>query len=82
METRARELRSRAELRIQEKRKGSPLKLEKVQNGTPFVKGLPDGHPMGPLLSELSRLCKTHYDHTHPPSRNVCISMRAMNLTT
>ena len=56
----------------QEKRKGSPLKLEKVQNGTPFVKGLPDGHPMGPLLSELSRLCKTHYDHTHPPSRTGC----------
>ncbi|KAI0706239.1 hypothetical protein C8T65DRAFT_230973 [Cerioporus squamosus] len=49
------------------KRKGSALKLEKVQNGTSFVKGLPDGHPMGLLLEELSRLCKLHYQHVYPP---------------
>ncbi len=45
----------------------SPLRLEKVQNGTPFVKGLPDGHPMVALLAELSRMVKLHYEHVHPP---------------
>ncbi|EJF67468.1 hypothetical protein DICSQDRAFT_142985 [Dichomitus squalens LYAD-421 SS1] len=47
--------------------KGSPLKLEKVQNGTPFVKGLPGDHPMAQLLAELSELCKAHYEHVVLP---------------
>ena len=47
--------------------KGSPLKLEKVQNGTPFVNGLPANHPLASLLAELSRLCKQHYQHVVLP---------------
>ena len=47
--------------------KSSPLKLEKVQNGTPFVQGLPVGHPMEPLLIELSRSCKLHYESMSSP---------------
>ncbi|PIL31104.1 hypothetical protein GSI_05800 [Ganoderma sinense ZZ0214-1] len=49
--------------------KGSPLKLEKVQNGTPFVNlnGLPAQHPLAGLLAELSQLCKQHYEHVVLP---------------
>ena len=47
--------------------KGSPLKLEKVQNGTPFVNGLPPQHPLAGLLAELSQLCKQHYEHVVLP---------------
>ncbi len=43
--------------------KGSPFKLEKVQNGSPFVNGLPADHPLASLLAELSQLCKQHYRH-------------------
>ncbi|RDX44295.1 hypothetical protein OH76DRAFT_1421484 [Lentinus brumalis] len=51
----------------------SPLRLEKVQNGMPFVKGLPDGHPMDSLLAELSRMCKLHYEHVYsPPPTSAC----------
>nr|VWO95676.1 Palmitoyltransferase PFA3 (EC (Protein fatty acyltransferase 3) [Ganoderma boninense] len=47
--------------------KGSPLKLEKVQTGTPFVQGLPAQHPLASLLAELSQLCKQHYEHVVLP---------------
>lgn len=47
--------------------KGSPLKLEKVQNGTPFVNSLPPQHPLAGLLAELSQLCKQHYEHAVLP---------------
>ncbi|KAM5538320.1 hypothetical protein V8D89_007922 [Ganoderma adspersum] len=47
--------------------KGSPLKLEKVQNGTPFVNGLSPQHPLAGLLTELSQLCKQHYEHVVLP---------------
>ena len=47
--------------------KGSPLKLEKVQNGTPFVNGLSPQHPLAGLLAELSQLCKQHYEHVVLP---------------
>ncbi|KAI1791953.1 hypothetical protein LXA43DRAFT_369093 [Ganoderma leucocontextum] len=47
--------------------KGSPFKLEKVQNGTPFVNGLPADHPLAGLLAELSQLCKQHYRHVVLP---------------
>lgn len=39
----------------------SPLKREKVQNGSVFVRGLPARHPLGVLLAELARLCALHY---------------------
>ncbi|PIL31118.1 hypothetical protein GSI_05814 [Ganoderma sinense ZZ0214-1] len=47
--------------------RGSPLKLEKVQNGTPFVNGLPAQHPLASPLAELSQLCKQHYEHVVLP---------------
>ncbi|KAI0801496.1 hypothetical protein C8Q74DRAFT_1242404 [Fomes fomentarius] len=58
-------------------RKGSALKLEKVQNGTTFVdvSTLAAGHPMSALLTELSLLCKLHYEHVeYPPSSPLSLS--------
>ena len=54
--------------------KGSPLKLEKVQNGTPFVKALAADHPMGHLLAELSALCRIHYESTALSKPSTCNS--------
>ncbi|PIL31115.1 hypothetical protein GSI_05811 [Ganoderma sinense ZZ0214-1] len=47
--------------------KGSPLKLEKVKNGMPFVNSLPAQHPLAGLLAELSQLCKQHYERVVLP---------------
>ena len=47
----------------------SPLKREKVQNGSVFVRGLPVLHPLGVLLSELARLCALHYLHAVCPQK-------------
>ena len=54
--------------------KGSPFKLEKVQNGTPFAKGLATDHPMGHLLAELSALCRIHYESTALSKPSTCNS--------